>query len=155
MRTTDRGLQKAIKRQPHYELPSNFSYRMMQKITRGKYLMRKSSRKKGMFILFLIFAILSGGRLHRIFSFGNTEQPSSAIGTPVRKYFRTPIRSFSTCLRSAPSVCCTSSTDGYGKKIDLAKKIVYLIFSHKRLQTFHKKYPEAWAPQFFAHSIPT
>ena len=32
MRTTDKGLQKAIKRQPHYELPSNFSYRMMQKI---------------------------------------------------------------------------------------------------------------------------
>lgn len=31
MRTTDKGLQKAIKRQPHYELSSNFSYRMMQK----------------------------------------------------------------------------------------------------------------------------
>ena len=114
MRTTDRGLQKAIKRQPHYELPSNFSYRMMQKIQEESILCEKQQEKR-MFILFLIFAILSGEAASD-FLFGNTEQPSSAIGTPVRKYFRTPIRSFSTCLRSAPSVCCTSSTDGYGKR---------------------------------------
>ena len=114
MRTTDKGLQKAIKRQPHYEAPSNFSYRMMQKDTRGKYLTRKTAGKR-MFILFLVFAILSG-EVASDFLYGNTEQPSSAIGTPVRKYFRTPIRSFSTCPRSVPSVCCTSSTDGYERK---------------------------------------
>lgn len=45
MRTTDRGLQKAIKRQPHYELPSNFSYRMMQRYKR-KVSYAKNGRKK-------------------------------------------------------------------------------------------------------------
>lgn len=114
MRTTDKGLQKAIKRQPHYELPSNFSYRMLQKI-QDESILREKRQEKRMFILFLIFAILSGGSCIG-FLYGNTEQPSSAIGTPVRKYFRTPIRSFSTCPPSAPSVCYTSSTDGYGKR---------------------------------------
>ena len=65
MRTTDRGLQKAIKRQPHYELPSNFSYRMMQKI-QEESILREKRQEKRIFILFLIFTILSG-RLHRIF----------------------------------------------------------------------------------------
>lgn len=45
MRTTDRGLQKAIKRQPHYELPSNFSYRMMQKIQEESILREKRQEK--------------------------------------------------------------------------------------------------------------
>lgn len=58
----------------------------------------------------------SAGEVASVFLYGNTEQPSSAIGTPVRKYFRTPIRSFSTCPPSAPSVCYTSSTDGYERK---------------------------------------
>lgn len=66
MRTTDKGLQKAIKRQPHYELPSNFSYRMMQKI-QEESILREKRQEKRMFILFLVFAILSGGKLHRIF----------------------------------------------------------------------------------------
>lgn len=114
MRTTDKGLQKAIKRQPHYELPSNFSYRMLQKI-QDESILREKRQEKRMFILFLIFAILSGGSCIG-FLYGNTEQPSSAIGTPVKKYFRSFIRSFSICLRSAPSVCCTSSTDGYERK---------------------------------------
>lgn len=114
MRTTDKGLQKAIKRQPHYELPSNFSYRMLQKI-QEESILREKRQEKRMFILFLIFAILSGGSCIG-FLYGNTEQPSSAIGTPVRKYFQTPIRSFSTCPPSAPSVCYTSSTDGYERK---------------------------------------
>ena len=60
MRTTDKGLQKAIKRQPHYELPSNFSYRMLQKI-QEESILREKRQEKRMFILFLIFAILSGG----------------------------------------------------------------------------------------------
>ena len=122
MRTKDKGLQKAIKRQPHYELPSNFSYRMLQKI-QDESILREKRQEKRMFILFLIFAILSGGSCIGFFiwKYGTTfisywEQPSSAIGTPVRKYFRTPIRSFSTCPPSAPSVCYTSSTDGYERK---------------------------------------
>ena len=45
MRTTDRGLQKAIKRQPYYELPSNFSYRMMQKIQEESILCEKQISK--------------------------------------------------------------------------------------------------------------
>lgn len=46
MRTTDKGLQKAIKRQPHYELPSNFSYRMMQKIQEESILREKRQEKE-------------------------------------------------------------------------------------------------------------
>lgn len=60
MRTTDKGLQEAIKRQPRYELPSNFSYRLMQKI-QEENILREKRQEKRMFILFLIFAILSGG----------------------------------------------------------------------------------------------
>lgn len=52
MRTTDRGLQKAIKRQPHYELPSNFSYRMMQKI-QEESILREKRQEKRIFILAL------------------------------------------------------------------------------------------------------
>lgn len=114
MRTTDKGLQKAIKRQPHYELPSNFSYRMLQKI-QEESILREKRQEKRMFILFLILPY-SAGEVASDSLYGNTEHTSSAIGTPVRKYFRTPIRSFSTCPPSAPSVCYTSSTDGYGRK---------------------------------------
>lgn len=46
MRTTDRGLQKAIKRQPYYELPSNFSYRMLQKIQEESILREKRQEKE-------------------------------------------------------------------------------------------------------------
>ena len=60
MRTTDRGLQKAIKRQPHYELPSTFSYRMMKKIE-DEGILREKRQENRMFILFLVLAILSGG----------------------------------------------------------------------------------------------
>ena len=49
MRTTDKGLQKAIKRQPHYELPSNFSYRMLQKI-QEESILREKRQEKRMFI---------------------------------------------------------------------------------------------------------
>ncbi len=114
MRTTDKGLQKAIKRQPHYELPSNFSYRMMQKI-QEESILREKRQEKGCSSSSLS-SPYSAGEVASDFLYGNTEQPSSAIGTPVRKYFRTPIRSFSTCPRSVPSVCCTSSTDGYERK---------------------------------------
>ena len=88
---------------------------MMQKDTRGKYLTRKTAGKKECSSSSLS-SPYSAGEVASDFLYGNTEQPSSAIGTPARKYFRTPIRSFSTCPRSVPSVCCTSSTDGYERK---------------------------------------
>ena len=66
MRTTDRGLQKAIKRQPHYELPSNFSYRMMQKIQEESILREKRQEKKNIHSLPYLYHT-QRGRLHRIF----------------------------------------------------------------------------------------
>ena len=66
MRTTDRGLQKAIKRQPHYELPSNFSYRMMQKIQEESILREKRQEKKNVHPLPCL-RHTQRGRLHRIF----------------------------------------------------------------------------------------
>ena len=152
MRTTDKGLQKAIKKQPHYELPSNFSYRMMQKI-QEENILREKQQEKRMFILFLIFAILSGG---------------SCIGFFIWKYGAYFISYWHTCKEILPdshtllfylptlcALCLLYFFDRWlRKKIDLEKNSLP-IFSHKRLQIFHKKYPEAWAPQFFAHSIPT
>lgn len=152
MRTTDKGLQKAIKRQPHYELPSNFSYRMMQKI-QEESILREKRQEKRMFILFLVFAILSGG---------------GCIGFFIWKYGTTFISYWHTCKEILPdshtllfylptlcALCLLYFFDRWlRKKIDLEKNSLP-IFSHKRLQIFHKKYPEAWAPQFFAHSIPT
>lgn len=152
MRTTDKGLQKAIKRQPHYELPSNFSYRMLQKI-QEESILREKRQEKRMFILFLIFAILSGG---------------SCIGFFIWKYGAYFISYWHTCKEILPefhtilfylptlcALCLLYFFDRWlRKKIDLEKNSLP-IFSHKRLQIFHKKYPEAWAPQFFAHSIPT
>lgn len=85
MRTTDKGLQKAIKRQPHYELPSNFSYRMLQKYKR-KVSYAKTAGKR-MFILFLIFAILSGG---------------GCIGFFIWKYGTTFISYWHTCKEILP-----------------------------------------------------
>ena len=86
MRTTDRGLQKAIKRQPHYELPSNFSYRMMQKI-QEESILREKRQEKRMFILFLVFAILSGG---------------SCIGFFIWKYGAAFISYWHTCKEILP-----------------------------------------------------
>lgn len=65
MRTTDKGLQKAIKRQPHYELPSNFSYRMMQKI-QEESILRENGRKKNVHPLPCL-RHTQRGKLHRIF----------------------------------------------------------------------------------------
>ena len=64
MRTTDKGLQKAIKRQPHYELPSNLPHDA--KDTRGKYLTRKTAGKKNVHPLPCL-RHTQRGRLHRIF----------------------------------------------------------------------------------------
>lgn len=65
MRTTDRGLQKAIKRQPHYELPSNFSYRMLQKIQEESILREKRQGKKNVHPLPYL-CHTQRGKLHRI-----------------------------------------------------------------------------------------
>ena len=35
--TTDKGLKKAVKSQPTYRLPSNFTYRMMQQVREEAY----------------------------------------------------------------------------------------------------------------------
>lgn len=64
MRTTDKGLQKAIKRQPHYELPSNFSYRMLQKIQEESILREKRQEKECSFSS--LFCHTQRGKLHRI-----------------------------------------------------------------------------------------
>lgn len=120
MRTTDRGLQKAIKRQPHYELPSNFSYRMMQKI-QEESILREKRQEKRMFILFLVFAILSGG---------------GCIGFFIWKYGTTFISYWHTCKEILPdshtllfylptfyALCLLYFFDRWlRKKIDLEKK---------------------------------
>lgn len=120
MRTTDKGLQKAIKRQPHYELPSNFSYRMLQKIQEESILREKRQGKK-MFILFLIFAILSGG---------------GCIGFFIWKYGAAFINYWHTCKEILPdshtllfylpalcALCLLYFFDRWlRKKIDLEKK---------------------------------
>lgn len=120
MRTTDKGLQKAIKRQPHYELPSNFSYRMLQKI-QEESILREKRQEKRMFILFLIFAILSGG---------------SCIGFFIWKYGASFISYWHTCKEILPefhtllfylptlcALCLLYFFDRWlRKKIDLEKK---------------------------------
>lgn len=120
MKTTDKGLQKAIKRQPHYELPSNFSYRMMQKI-QEESILREKRQEKRIFILFLIFTILSGG---------------SCIGFLIWKYGASFISYWHTCKEILPdshtllfylptlcALCLLYFFDRWlRKKIDLEKK---------------------------------
>lgn len=60
MNSTDKGLKKALSQQPDYRLPSNFSYRMMQKIHQETFL-REKRQEKRLFILMLVTTFLAGG----------------------------------------------------------------------------------------------
>lgn len=60
MNTTDKGLKKALSQQPDYRLPSNFSYRMMQKIHQ-ETLLREKRQEKRLFILMLVTTFLAIG----------------------------------------------------------------------------------------------
>ena len=51
----DKGLKRAISRQPEFKLPSNFSYRMMKRIEEETYLKEKRTEKK-IFISWIITA---------------------------------------------------------------------------------------------------
>lgn len=60
MNTTDKELKKALSQQPDYRLPSNFSYRMMQKIHQ-ETLLREKRQEKRLFILMLVTTFLAIG----------------------------------------------------------------------------------------------
>lgn len=60
MKTNDKGLKKALSQQPDYRLPSNFSYRMMQKIHQ-ETLLREKRQEKRLFILMLVTTFLTVG----------------------------------------------------------------------------------------------
>lgn len=59
---TDKGLKKAIGRQPEFKLPSNFSYRMMKRIEEETYLKEKRTEKR-IFVLWVITVsvMIAGG----------------------------------------------------------------------------------------------
>ena len=50
---TDKGLKKAISRQPEFKLPSSFSYKMMKRIEEETFLKEKRTEKR-IFILWVI-----------------------------------------------------------------------------------------------------
>lgn len=57
---TDKGLREAIRRQPTGKLPSNFTYRTLQRIAQENRL-REKRQERRLFLLMLLTSILSGG----------------------------------------------------------------------------------------------
>lgn len=57
---TDKGLREAIRRQPTGKLPSNFTYRTLQRIAQESRL-REKRQERRLFLLMLLTCILSGG----------------------------------------------------------------------------------------------
>lgn len=151
MRTTDRGLQKAIKRQPHYELPSNFSYRMMQKIQEESILREKRQEKECSSSS--LSSPYSAGRLHRIFIW--------KYGTTFISYWHTCkeiLPDSHTLLFYLPTFCALCLLYFFDrwlrKKIDL-EKIVYLFFHTNGYRLSTRNTLRHGHHNFFAHSIPT
>ena len=64
--TTDKGLKKAIKSQPAYRLPSNFTYRMMQQVREEAYARerREEFRLRLALVVFCVCAL--GGLFYYI-----------------------------------------------------------------------------------------
>ena len=64
--TTDKGLKKAIKSQPAYQLPSNFTYRMMQQVREEAYARerREEFRLRLALVVFCVCAL--GGLFYYI-----------------------------------------------------------------------------------------
>ena len=54
---TDRCIRKAISMQPQFRLPSNFSYKMMEKINK-KVILQEKRREKRTFITIIITSLL-------------------------------------------------------------------------------------------------
>lgn len=53
----DEGLKKAVKKQPSYRIPSNFSYKMMEKI-RQEELLREYKKERRLYALMLLTIVL-------------------------------------------------------------------------------------------------
>lgn len=57
---TDKALREAIRRQPTGKLPSNFTYRTLQRIAQEKRL-RERRQDRRLFLLMVLTSLLSGG----------------------------------------------------------------------------------------------
>ena len=57
MTEKDKGLKEAIRKQPTYRIPTNFTYRMMQQINEEIYRKEKQQEKR-LFILMVILCVL-------------------------------------------------------------------------------------------------
>ncbi|MDY3070566.1 MAG: hypothetical protein SOR57_13145 [Parabacteroides sp.] len=53
----DEGLKKAVRKQPSYRIPSNFSYKMMEKI-RQEELLRECRKERRLYALMLLTIVL-------------------------------------------------------------------------------------------------
>ena len=53
----DEGLKKAVRKQPSYRIPSNFSYKMMEKI-RQEELLREYRKERRLYALMLLTIVL-------------------------------------------------------------------------------------------------
>lgn len=62
MTEKDKGLKEAIRRQPAFRIPTNFTYRMMQQINEEIYRKEKQQEKR-LFILMVILCVLMIGGL--------------------------------------------------------------------------------------------
>lgn len=62
MTEKDKGLKEAIRRQPAFRVPTNFTHRMMQQINEEIYRKEKQQEKR-LFILMIILCILMVGGL--------------------------------------------------------------------------------------------
>ena len=62
MTEKDKGLKEAIRRQPAFRIPTNFTYRMMQQINEEVYRKEKQQEKR-LFILMVILCVLMIGGL--------------------------------------------------------------------------------------------
>lgn len=113
MNTIDKGLKKALSQQPDYRLPSNFSYRMMQKIHQETLLREKRQEKDCSFLC----SSLPFWRSEVAWDFcaGNTEINSSPCYKPCKKIVLPCRRVCFICLFSVPSSCSFCSTDGCGE----------------------------------------
>ena len=62
MTEKDKGLKEAIRRQPAFRIPTNFTYRMMQQINEEVYRKEKQQEKR-LFILMVTLCVLMVGGL--------------------------------------------------------------------------------------------
>lgn len=92
MTEKDKGLKEAIRRQPAFRIPTNFTYRMMQQINEEVYRKEKQQEKR-LFILMVTLCVLMVGGLCAwlIWLFKPDFQ---AIGKTYYQIFKTPESDF-------------------------------------------------------------